>query len=353
MIGGRATLAHQGQFRPGGSAARRSWIVQISLGLATLLVLIAQVGYGEYPIAPLDVLRTVLGLPTGSDDYSFIVNTLRLPRALVAWLVGAALAVSGAILQTLTRNALADPGVVGVSNGASLAAVALLVLVPGVSSAYLPVAALGGAAVVALLIYALAWSGGHTPLRLILIGIGLGAIASAATTILITFGEITQVTRALVWLVGSVYGRGWGELWALLPWLLVLMPFALLSAPTLNALALGDDLARGLGVAVDRQRGLLLLAAVGLAAAAVATAGTIGFVGLIAPHIARRLVTPLHAQMLPVTALVGGLTVALADLAGRVLFAPVEIPCGVITAVIGAPFFVYLLYRRAAQERGA
>lgn len=191
------------------------------------------------------------------------------------------------------------------------------------------------------------------PLRLILVGIGLSAIAGAATTIMITFGEITQVTRALVWLVGSVYACGWSELWAVLPWLLVLVPLALLSAPTLNALQLGSDVACGLGVAVDRQRGLLLLIAVGLAAAAVATAGTIGFVGLIAPHIARRLVTPLHEQMLPVTALVGGLLVALADLVGRVLFAPVEIPCGLITAVIGAPFFVYLLYRRAAHERVA
>jgi len=352
MISPRALIMQRSVGRGGAQSWRISWIL-LSLVLATLAVLIAHVGYGEYPIAPLDVLRTILRLPTANDDYHLIVNTLRLPRALVAWLVGVALAMSGGILQTLTRNSLADPSILGVSNGASLAAVSLIVLLPSISSVYLPLASFAGAAIIALAIYTLAWRGGHTPLRLILVGIGLSAVAGACTTIMITFGEITQVTRAMIWLVGSVYARGWAEFWALLPWLAVLVPFALLSARQLNALNLGDEVARGLGVAVERQRGLLLLTSVALAAAAVATAGTIGFVGLIAPHMARRLINPLHQHMLPVTALIGGLLVASADLFGRVLFAPVEIPCGVITAVIGAPFFLYLLYRRAANERHA
>lgn len=327
--------------------------VLVGLGLGTLTVLVAHVSYGEYPIAPLDVLRTIFGLPTANDDYSLIVNTLRLPRALVAWLVGIAFALSGAILQTLTRNPLADPGIMGVSNGASLAVVSAIVLAPGISSWYLPPIAFAGATLIVLLMYTMAWSGRHTSLRLILVGIGLSAITGAAITIMITFGEITQVTRALIWLVGSVYGRGWAEFWMLLPALAIFVPFGLLSARQLNALNLRDDVARGLGLAVDRQRSLLLLMAVALAAVAVAAAGTIGFVGLIAPHMARRLVHPLHEQVLPVTVLLGGLIVTLADLLGRILFAPIEIPCGVITAVVGAPFFLYLLYRGAAQERHA
>lgn len=320
--------------------------ILLLITLITLVVLIAHVGYGEYPIAPIDVIKTVLGIATDNADYGFVVNTLRLPRALVAWLVGAALAVSGAILQGLTRNPLADPGIVGVSSGAGLAAVTLIVLLPGVSAAYLPLAAFGGAFLTALLIYVLAWRGGHTPLRLILVGIGLGAAASAATTIMITFGEINQVSQALVWLTGSVYARGWDEFWALIPWLGLGIPLALLSARNLNALNLGEDVARGLGSAVERQRGMLLLISVALAAAAVATAGVIEFVGLIAPHIARRLVGSNHEGLVPVAAFTGGLLVALADLVGRTLLAPIEIPCGIVTAVIGAPYFLYLLYQR-------
>lgn len=351
MSSSRVLITRQSPRRSARPTRSSMPVVLLGLVTVTLAVIVAHVSYGEYPIAPLDVLRTVVGLPTANDDYGFIVNTLRLPRVLVAWLVGAAFALSGAILQTLTRNPLADPGIMGVSNGASLAVVSLIVLVPKISSWYLPLAAFAGASLIVLLIYILAWSGGHTPLRLILVGIGLGAITSAATTIMITFGEITQVTRALIWLVGSVYGRGWTEFWILFPLLAAIVPFGLLSARQLNALNLGNDVARGLGVAVDRRRTLLLLAAVALAAGAVATAGTIGFVGLIAPHMARRLVNPLHEYVLPVTMLLGGLIVPLADLVGRVLFTPIEIPCGVITAVIGAPFFLYLLYRRAAQER--
>jgi iron complex transport system permease protein len=314
--------------------------------LAIMTALTINVGYGEYWIPPLDVARTLLGLDAGNTDYAFIINTLRLPRALVALLVGVCLAISGAILQGLTRNPLADPGIVGVEAGASLAAVTLIVALPNVSSFWLPFAAFGGALTVAALIYLLAWNNGDSPIRLILIGIGLASVGGALTTLMITFGEIFQVARALIWLTGSVYGRSWEDLWPLLPWLLICGPGALVLARDLNALNLGEDVARGLGSPVVWRRGLLLLISVALAAVAVATAGTIGFVGLIAPHSARLLVGPQHEGVLPVSALLGGLLVLLADLIGRTLFAPVEIPCGIITAVVGAPFFLYLLYRR-------
>lgn len=323
----------------------RSAVVFAVLGLVAFAGVVANVGVGEYPIPPLDVVRALFGVESGDGNYGFIVNVLRLPRALVAVLVGAALAVSGAILQGLTRNDLAAPDIVGVNAGAGLAAVALIVAFPSVPAALMPPAAFGGALAVAALLYALAWRGSSSPMRLVLIGVGLSAIATAATTFMITFGEIEQVSQALVWLTGSVYGRSWEEIFVLLPWLVVFLPLAFLRFRHLNALTLGDEVATGLGTRVELERGLLVLCSVALAASAVATAGTIGFVGLMAPHIARRLVGPAYGGLLPVAAMTGGAMVVLADLAGRTLFAPVEIPCGIVTAVVGAPFFLYLLYR--------
>ena len=323
----------------------RAIAVIILIGLVTLSAMILNVGTGEYPISPPDVVKTVLGLEVQDGNYDFIVNTLRLPRVIVALLVGIGLGISGAILQGLTQNVLAAPDIVGVNAGASLAAVTLIVAVPSVPVAFLPPAAFGGALVVAIMLYLLAWKGRSSPLRLILIGIGLGAIASALTTVMIVFGDIRQVSQALIWLTGSVYGRGWEHIWPLLPWLLVFVPIAFLYAGPLNALNLGDEPAVGLGVKIERERALLLLASVALAGAAVATAGTIGFVGLIAPHVARMLVGPSHGGLLPASAMTGGMLVVVADLMGRVAFGVVEIPCGIITSAIGAPFFLYLLYR--------
>jgi len=323
----------------------RSVVVFAALGLVAFAGVVANVGVGEYPIPPLDVVRALFGVESGDGNYGFIVNVLRLPRALVAVLVGAALAVSGTILQGLTRNDLAAPDIVGVNAGAGLAAVTLIVAFPSVPAALMPPAAFGGALAVAASLYGLAWRGSSSPTRLVLIGVGLSAMATAATTFMITFGEIEQVSQALVWLTGSVYGRSWEELFVLLPWLVVLLPLAFLRFRHLNALTMGDEIAAGLGARVEPERGLLVLCSVALAASAVATAGTIGFVGLMAPHIARRLVGPAYGGLLPVTAMTGGAMVVLADLAGRTLFAPVEIPCGIVTAVVGAPFFLYLLYR--------
>jgi iron complex transport system permease protein len=313
--------------------------------LATLAAMVVNIGVGEYPVPPLDVVRTVLGLPT-SEDYSFIVNTLRLPRMLVAALVGTALGIAGAIMQGLTRNPLADPGILGISAGAGLVAVTLIVVVKDVSAGLLPLGAFAGAAGVASLIYALAWRGGDSPIRLVLVGIGLAAICSALTSLMITYGDIYDVQRALIWLTGSLYGRSWAELWPLLAWVAVFAPLTLLLSRDLNALNLGEEVARGLGIAVSLRRGLLLLAAVALAAAAVAAAGALGFVGLIAPHLGRRLVGPDHSGLLPTSGVLGALLVVAADLLGRTLFAPIELPAGLMTAAVGAPFFLYLLWRQ-------
>ncbi|KAM3096892.1 FecCD family ABC transporter permease [Phormidesmis sp. 146-35] len=314
----------------------------LAVGFAAIVL---NVGRGEYPIAVLDIVKTLFGVNTGNPDHAFVIQTLRLPRTLVAFMVGVALSISGTIFQGLTRNALADPSIIGINTGASLAAVSVIVLFPEAPVYALPFSAFGGAAVMAALIYGLAWNGGSSPILLILMGIGLSAIASAFTSLLITFGSIYDVSQALVWLAGSVYGRTWEQVVSFLPWLIVLVPAAFGLARHLNVLNLGEDMAKGLGSRVEWQRGLLVMVAVGLAGASVATAGTIGFVGLIAPHVGRQIVGNRHEGLLPISALIGGVLVVLADFVGRTVFAPIELPCGVITAAIGAPFFLYLLIR--------
>ncbi|MBE9079847.1 iron ABC transporter permease [Romeria aff. gracilis LEGE 07310] len=323
---------------------RRVPKVLVALTMVALLSLVFNVSQGEYPVPPLEVVKTILGLPA-NPEYAFVINTLRLPRALVALLVGMGLATAGTILQGLTRNPLAAPEIIGINSGASLVAVAFIVLLPGIPVFWLPVAAFMGGLGAAIAIYLLAWQQGSSPIRLILVGIGLTAFTGSLTSLMITFGEINAVSQALVWLTGSVYGRSWEHLWPLLPWLVVFLPLSLLAARDLDMLNLGENLAKGLGSRVEWTRSLLLLCTVALAGSAVATAGTIGFVGLMAPHLARQLVGPSHAGLIPTAALTGACIVELADLAGRLLFAPIELPCGVITAVIGAPYFLWLLYR--------
>jgi iron complex transport system permease protein len=329
---------------------RRVPLVALALVAFTLVVLVFSISYGAYNISPLEVVQTLTGtLPQEHPDYrnfNLVVHTFRLPRIVLAFLVGAALAVSGAIMQGITRNPLADPYLLGVSGGAALVAVALIVWLRELPISLLPWGAFAGALLTALLIYTLAWKrGSSSPIRLILIGIAISAVIGSLTTTMLLFGEINDVQQAYVWLTGSVYGRNWEHVRALGGWLLVFLPLAFLMARGLNALNLGDETAKGLGLRVETQRALLMIVSVALAAAAVAVAGTIGFVGLVAPHISRRLVGPSHEGLLPVSALFGGALLVLADLIGRWVIAPSELPIGIITALIGAPYFLYLLYR--------
>lgn len=324
---------------------RRVPLMLLCLAAVIAVAMVMNLGRGEYPISSLNIVKTVLGLDTGNPDHAFVIYNLRLPRTLVALMVGVALAISGTIFQGLTRNPLADPAIIGINSGASLAAVTVIVLFPWTPIYTLPLSAFAGALLMAGLIYWLAWNSGSSPLVFILMGVGLSAIATALTNLLITFGEIYSVSDALVWLAGSVYGRTWEQVFSLLPWLILVVPIALTLARHLNALNLGDDVAKGLGTRVEWQRGLLILVGVALAGASVATAGMISFVGLIAPHIGRQLVGPNHEGLIPTAALLGGVIVVAADFLGRTLFAPIEIPCGVVTAAVGAPYFLYLLIR--------
>lgn len=323
---------------------RVPWVLSILLGLIIVVALL-NLTIGSFPISPVDALKTVFRLESANPDHNFVINQLRLPRTVIALMVGMALGISGAILQGLTRNALASPDIMGVSAGASITIVGAIIAIPALSVSYYPLAAMGGAFVAAATIYLLAWRGGASPVRLILIGIAVNAVAGAITSILITFGEIKRVGDALLWLAGSVNGTTWDHITAALPWMIVLVPLVFLNARGLNVLNLGDSVAVGLGAPVERQRLLLLFCGVALAAMSVSVAGTIGFVGLMAPHIARQLVGPSHEGVLPASALIGALIVMAADTVGRNLFAPQQIPAGIFTAILGVPYFLFLLYR--------
>ncbi len=329
---------------------RIPWVLG-GLLLASFIVLILHIGIGEYNIVPLDVVNTILGKEHGDKNYRFVVMELRMPRAIVAWMVGAALGASGAIIQGLTRNPLASPDLTGVTAGASAAAVTLIIFIPNVPDTWLPLAAFGGGVFVALMLYLFAWrggtsAGGDSPIRLILVGIGLSAALGAFTSFALTFGELWHVQRAMMWLAGSVYATDWSDVSTLLSWLIVCLPLTLYGARDLNALNLGEDVAQGLGLRLTIKRAFLLLLSVALAGVTVTVAGIIGFVGLIAPHLARRLVGSMHEGLIPTAAFAGGFLVILADLVGRTISPPTEIPAGIVIAIIGVPFFLYLLSKR-------
>lgn len=311
-----------------------------------LLILILNIVVGERNIPVLDAILTALGL--GSDEYAFAIRQVRLPRVLTGFLAGCGLALSGTILQIITRNPLASPGVIGLNSGAAAAVVTVLVLVPSLSMNYLPWVAFGGALVTALLIYKLSWKRGISTVRMLLVGVGISAMAGALITYLMTVGKIFKVSQAFVWMAGSLYGRTWDHFWPLLPWISILFVLLLLFTRHLDLLQLSDDISIGMGMRLELMRFSLILLSVGLAGSAVSMAGTIAFVGLMAPHMATHLVGNQSRSRLPVAALLGGLIVMLADLLGRTLFSPFEIPVGLITALIGAPYMFTLLIRRRA-----
>jgi iron complex transport system permease protein len=296
---------------------------------------------GDYPVPLADVVRTLLG--QGSSDYEFIIRTLRLPRGLVALMVGAAFGLSGSIFQRIARNPLASPDIIGINAGAAACAVLVIVILHG-SSDEVTLGALGGAVVTAIAVYLLAYKRGVTGYRLVLVGIGATAMLSAVTSYLMTRAQIYDAQRAMVWLTGSLNGRSWDHVRPLAIALLVLVPFTLALARHLRILDLGDDIARGLGTRVEWVRSGMLLAGVALAAMAVASAGPIGFVALVAPQIARRLVGGSGAALLP-SAAVGALLLVASDLVARRIFAPTELPVGIVTAVLGAPYLLLLLAR--------
>jgi iron complex transport system permease protein len=326
---------------------RRVVGVSASLAVAATIAFAVSVSVGDFPIPLRDVVPAMLGF--GNPDSDFIVRTLRLPRALTAVLVGAAFGLSGAVFQSLARNPLASPDIIGITAGASTAAVAIIVLV-GAGTVAVAAGALAGGLATATLVYVLAYRRGLSAYRLVLVGIGIGAALSAVTSYLLTRAEINDAQRANVWLTGSLNGRGWEHVRPLLALMIVLVPVLVLLGRPLRVLQLGDESATGLGVPVERSRAALVVVAVALAAVATASAGPVAFVAFVSAPIARRLVGT-SLTLVP-AALTGALVMLLSDLVGRRMFAPSELPVGVVTGIVGAPYLLWLLTRANRIGRG-
>ncbi|MFK4771632.1 FecCD family ABC transporter permease [Rhizobium sp. ZW T2_16] len=321
--------------------------IVIALTLLLCLLVAASLAFGDVALTWRELYHVATGMDATGSQGAMIVFDLRLPRTLLALLVGVALATAGTIALAIMRNPLAEPGVLGINSGAAAAAMAVIVLMRDPPVVLLQVAGFFGAAAMALAVYILAWRGGTSSLRIILIGIGLSSLATAGTTFLSAFGDIGDVQRAMIWLAGSVYDANMTKVRLLALWLVIPVTLAFLASRELDVIRFGDSSARSLGQPVDRVRGGMIVLVTVLSGASVAVSGLIGFVGLVAPHIARRLVgTASHARIFPVAALVGACLVVAADLLGRIVLPPVQLPAGIVTGLVGAPFFAYLLWGR-------
>ena len=325
---------------------------RIVLGLLvffTLLTIIISMGIGDAALSYDRIIPTLFG--AGSFKESFVLFSIRLPRIIVTILAGMALALSGAILQGLTRNDLADPGIIGINSGAGVAVAIFFLFYPVQSGTFvymLPVVAFIGAFLTALLIYVFSYEKKRPldPTRMIIIGVGFSLALSGIMIVLISSQERAKVSFIAKWLAGNIWGTDWPFILAILPWLIIFIPYALYKANRLNILALNEPVAIGVGVAVKKERILLLFTAVALAASAVSVSGGITFVGLMAPHIAKSLVGPRNQLFIPVAILLGGWLLLIADTIGRNLVSPDGIPAGIVVALIGAPYFMYLLLRK-------
>lgn len=333
------------------SVARRGRLKRTMITLTVLAILIAaafviSVNTGYIKLSPLELIRTLFG--GGTAKQQLVLFEFRLPRIFISILIGAGLAVSGCVLQALTRNELAEPGLLGINAGAGLMVVLFVTFFSAEHTAsifLLPFLAFLGAGLTAVLIFTLSYSQseGFEPMRMVLVGIAVGVGISAVMIVLTIRLDPETYQFVATWLAGSIWGSNWKFVLSLLPWIVILLPYVFYKGRVLDVLNLGDQLATGLGAVIQKQRLALLGAAVALAGACVAVGGGIGFVGLIAPHLARRLIGPQHQALLPASALVGALMVIAADTLARWLIQPSEIPTGIVVAVIGAPYFLYLL----------
>ncbi|MDX2969243.1 iron ABC transporter permease [Kribbella solani] len=338
---------------PGGTGSgvrsrRTFWLVTIALAVLLVVALVGAMLTGDAFLRTGDLVNWISGRSGRAITY---VLDQRIPRVLSAILCGAALAIAGTTVQAVCRNPLAEPGILGITGGAGVGAVTILILVPSASIWLLS----GTAAVAALLtfglVYVASWRGGLSSDRLVLIGVGVSSAATAITTLLIVATDPWNLSLAMTWLSGSTYGRTLPQIVPVTIALAVLTPLIVHVRRELDLLALDDDVPRILGVRLERTRLVMLLAAALLTAAAVSAIGVVGFVGLVAPHAARALVGGRHARILPVAALLGAVLISLADSLGRTLLAPAQIPAGLLTALIGAPYFVYLLWRTRVPSR--
>lgn len=328
--------------------ARRALSVSMVLLLLAITVILISLNTGSISLAPLTVWKTLFGY--GTSEEQMILFDYRMPRIIVTMLAGIGLGVSGTVFQGSTRNSLADPGILGINTGAAFGLIIFVSFfrsMEGPMAVLIPLFTFIGGVLSALIIFLFAYDRhrGILPIRLILVGIAVAAGISAVTLLLsLKLDEETYAFTAR-WLAGSVWGRDWIHVWALLPWIALLVPVIYSRSKALDIFALGDEIAHSVGSHVTRERLALLGMAVALSCASVSVAGGIGFIGLVAPHIAKRLAGPQHRYFLPVAALIGLLILVTADTVGRSIFRPNAIPAGVVVAAIGGPYFLYLLFK--------
>ncbi|MDF2567437.1 MAG: putative ferrichrome transporter, permease protein FhuG [Oscillospiraceae bacterium] len=323
--------------------------VTIILFLLIVATFIISLNIGSLSIGFGDVIKTLIG--EGKKSHQMAIFNIRLPRIIIALLVGTALSTAGTLLQGVTKNDLADPGILGINSGAALFVVVFIYLMNGnvyngvsdLTIFTMPLVALCGALFGGTLMYLLAWKNGINSSRLVLVGIGIN-IAFISILIIFQLRFSTQeFNRVMQWTQGSLWGTNWKYVLAIAPFIIVLMFLMFYKSRYIDALNLGDEIATGLGVEVEKEKRKLIFYAVILAGVATSVAGSISFLGLISPHIARKLVGPKHKRLIPVASLIGTLILLISDTFSRNLLAPIELPVGIVVSVIGVPYFIYLM----------
>lgn len=327
---------------------RQKYIV-LTLIFLIVLTMTVSLRIGQSQLTIKSIIRILTGYGTTKEN--FIFYSIRLPRIIITLLSGMALALSGSILQGITRNDLSDPGIIGINSGAGVA-ITIFILFFSTNSSYssiiIPVVAFIGSFITAIIIYKLSYSKGYgfNPINLILVGIGFSMALSGLMIVVVSSADRIKVEFIVKWLSGSIWGADWSFILGILPWLVILVPFVVYKSNQLNILRLNESVAIGLGMDVDKERRQLLLAAVALAASSVSVTGAVSFIGLMAPHIARNLVGHRNQLCTPVSILCGGWLLLISDTIGRVVFQPNGIPAGIMSALIGSPYFIYLLIKK-------
>ncbi|RKN84760.1 FecCD family ABC transporter permease [Paenibacillus ginsengarvi] len=341
---------------PNKSRRRLYTVLFAGLGLivATLYISMSN---GAFDMSVRDVFGTLLRIAP-QKDLDLVIFEFRLPRIVIAILVGAGLGMAGAVIQGVTRNGLADPGILGINAGAGAAMVIFLFFFQGSVKAKgwaavlaMPLFGLTGGLLAALLIFLFAWKNGKLDSqRLLLTGIAIGSGLGAVSLFLTLKMNAKDFEMATVWTSGSIYNANWKYIVSMLPWFVMFLPVMIRKSYILDLFQLDENSARSVGVSSGKEKTWLLVSSIGIVGACVSVSGGVGFIGLMAPHIARRLVGHSHLRLLPVCAIVGALLVMVSDLIGRTLVAPSEIPVGIVVAILGVPYFIYLLYRQKRKS---
>ncbi|EGS83516.1 FecCD family ABC transporter permease [Staphylococcus aureus] len=327
---------------------RRQWIALAVFSILLFLGCTWSITSGEYNIPVERFFKTLIGQGDAIDE--LILLDFRLPRMMITILAGAALSISGAIVQSVTKNPIAEPGILGINAGGGFA-IALFIAIGKINADnfvyVLPLISILGGITAALIIFIFSFNKneGVTPASMVLIGVGLQtALYGGSITIMSKFDD-KQSDFIAAWFAGNIWGDEWPFVIAFLPWVLIIIPYLLFKSNTLNIIHTGDNIARGLGVRLNRERLILFFIAVMLSSAAVAVAGSISFIGLMGSHIAKRIVGPRHQLFLPIAILVGACLLVIADTIGKIILQPGGVPAGIVVAIIGAPYFLYLMYK--------